>query len=80
MDIFFLIIVLIILFILIGIFVKRRSVKIQYIKMKLSKSERKGIIESVFHKNFLFYEHLNNTFKEKLITDSYILSIPQLGK
>ena len=42
--------------------------------MKLSKSERKGIIESVFHKNFLFYEHLNNTFKEKLITDSYILS------
>ena len=74
MDIFFLIIVLIILFILIGIFVKRRYVKIQYIKMKLSKSERKGIIESVFHKNFLFYEHLNNTFKEKLITDSYILS------
>ena len=74
MDIFFLIIVLIILFILIGIFVKRRSVKIQYIKMKLSKSERKSIIESVFQKNFLFYEHLNNTFKEKLITDSYILS------
>ena len=74
MDIFFLIIVLIILFILIGIFVKRRSIKIQYIKMNLSKSSRKSIIESVFHKNFLFYEHLNNTFKEKLIIDSYILS------
>ena len=74
MDIFFLVIVLIILFILIGIFVKRRTIKIHYIKVRFDKSGRRSIIESIFHKNFLFYEHLNNPFKEKLLTDSYILS------
>ncbi|MCP1225583.1 M90 family metallopeptidase [Sebaldella sp. S0638] len=74
MKIFSLVIVLIILFILVGVFVKRRSIKIRRIKKEFSVSNEKSIMESIFHKNFLFFEHLNNTFKEKLLTDSYVLS------
>ena len=74
MEIFFLVIILVILFIWVGIFVKRRTIKIQYIKNRFPASGQKNIMKSIFHKNFLFFEHLNDNFKEKLLTDSYILS------
>ena len=74
MEVFFLVIILIILFILIGVFVKRRYIKIKYIKIRFGRSGKKSIMESVFYKNFLFYGHLNDNFKSKLLTDAYILS------
>lgn len=74
MEVFFLIILLLILFIIIGIFVKRRQIKIYYIKKKFFNSKEKNIMNTVFHKNFLFFQHLEDNFKEKLLTDSYIIS------
>ena len=65
MEVFFLIILLLILFILIGIFVKRRQIKIYYIKKKFSKSKEKNIMNMIFNKNFLFFQHLEDHFKEK---------------
>jgi Mlc titration factor MtfA (ptsG expression regulator) len=74
MEIFLLITVLVILFTLIGIFVKRREIKIYYIKKNFLNSDKKDIMTAIFHKNFLFFEHLEERFKKKLLIDSYVVS------
>lgn len=74
MNIFYTIFLLSFILLMIGIFVKRKEIKIYFWKKSFFDSKEKYIIETIFMKNFIFYKHLDNKFKEKLLLDTYIMS------
>lgn len=74
MNILYLTLFLCIIFLIIGIFVKRKEIKIFFWKKNFSDTNERNIIETIFRKNFIFYKHLDDKFKEKLLLDTYIIS------
>ena len=74
MNIISLFILLIIIFLGIGIFVKWNEMKIYYLKKNFSNSKEEKEIEKILEKNVIFYKHLNEKYKNKLKIDTYIMS------
>ena len=74
MNIISLFILLIIIFLGIGIFVKWNEIKIYYWKKNFSNSKEEKEIEKILEKNVIFYKHLNEKYKNKLKMDTYIMS------